>query len=183
MRLDARVRRRGRGLEAAQHAAGRTSRLRLSAVPPKAVSFEVEPLAVALDPIRLDLGHEHVDAVLTVRLYDIGAVSLALRVPCRDLAWEAFTARLNAVGIVARSDFWAPILDQLRQILRQLTYQTSRPQLSPSQFRHQLTLNLDMCLHQAPALQVMRRPYCQQNCRLCRLLYWSLNHRIYGFRQ
>ena len=103
----------------AQHAAGRTSRLRLSAVPPKAVSFEVEPLAVALDPIRLDLGHEHVDAVLTVRLYDFGAVSLALRVPCRDLAWEAFTARLNAVGIVARSDFWAPILDQLRQILRE----------------------------------------------------------------
>ena len=102
----------------AKHAAGRTSRPRLTATPPKAVTFGVAPLAVALDAVTLDLNGEVVEAAVTARLYDFGTVSLALRVPARDLSWQVFTARLNAVGEVAHSTFWAPILEQLRQILR-----------------------------------------------------------------
>ena len=103
----------------AQRAAGRTSRPRLTATPPKAVTFGVAPLAVALDAITLDLDGEVVEAQVMARLYDFGTVSLALRVPARDLSWDVFTARLNAVGDVARSTFWAPILEQLRQTLRE----------------------------------------------------------------
>ena len=102
----------------AKHAEGRTSRARLTATPPKAVAFGEPPLAVALDAITLDLGVEQIEAVVTARLYDFGTVSLALRVPARDMAWTDFTARLNAVGEVARSTFWEPILEQLRHILR-----------------------------------------------------------------
>jgi hypothetical protein len=103
----------------AQHAAGRTSRARLTTTPPKAIAFGVEPLELALDAIVLDLAGETIEAMVTARLYDFGTISLALRVPAREISWELFTARLNAVGAVARSRFWAPILDQLREILRE----------------------------------------------------------------
>jgi len=102
----------------AKHAQGRTSRSRLTATAPKAVAFGEPPLAVALDAVTLDLGTERIEAVVTARLFDFGTVSLALRVPARDMAWADFTARLNAVGEVALSTFWEPILEQLRQVLR-----------------------------------------------------------------
>ncbi len=101
----------------ASHAAGRTSRARLSATPPKAVAFGVPPLAVALDPVVLHLEGEPVEAAVTARLYDFGTVSLAVRVPARDIAWEDFARRLNAVGESASLAFWEPILGQLRRIL------------------------------------------------------------------
>lgn len=102
----------------AQHAADRTSRARLTATQAKSVSFGVPPLAVALDTILLDLGEHEVEAVVTARLYDFGTVSLALRVPAREMAWDDFTARTNQVGKAASGRFWEPILVQLRAILR-----------------------------------------------------------------
>jgi len=101
----------------ASHAAGRTSRSRLSATPPKAVAFGVPPLAVALDAVNLDLGGQSVEAVVTARLYDFGTISLAVRVPARDLEWAEFAQRLNMVGETASLTFWEPILAQLRRIL------------------------------------------------------------------
>ncbi len=103
----------------ARHATDRTSRSRLSATQPKSVSFGVPPLAVALDTILLDLGEEEVEAVVTARLYDFGTLSLALRVPTRDMAWADFTARMNKVGQATGGGFWEPILVQLRGILRE----------------------------------------------------------------
>jgi hypothetical protein len=101
----------------ASHAAGRTSRSRLTATPPKAVAFGVPPLAVALDPVKLTLGGETLEAAVIARLYDFGTVSLAVRLPARDMDWADFVGRLNAVGDLASLTFWEPILAQLRLIL------------------------------------------------------------------
>ena len=51
------------------------------ATPPKAMAFGVPPLALELEPVVLALEGEDVAAVATVRLYDFGAVTIALRVP------------------------------------------------------------------------------------------------------
>ncbi len=74
-----------------------SSRLRLTATPPKAMAFGVPPLALALDPVTLDLDGEAVQAGVTARLYDFGAISIALRVPIAGMGWSGFVNRLNQV--------------------------------------------------------------------------------------
>jgi hypothetical protein len=99
--------------------AGRKTRGRLSATPPKAVSFGVAPLTVSLDPVALTLGDGLCAAEVTARLFDFGVVSLALRVPASGLAWPGFVALLNAVHAAADADaeLWGGILDQLRAVV------------------------------------------------------------------
>ncbi len=105
----------------AAHAAGRTSRSRLHGTPPKAMAFGNPPLALALDPVTLTLGADTVDAAVTARLYDFGAVSLALRIPVTDVAWPDYvrlldlTSRSMAPG--AARETWASLLAQLRAVL------------------------------------------------------------------
>jgi hypothetical protein len=105
----------------AAHAIGKTSRSRLSGTPPKAMAFGNPPLALALDPVTLMLGAEMVDAAVTARLYDFGAVSLSLRIPVHDVAWADYvrmltlTSRSMAPG--AARETWATLLSQLRAVL------------------------------------------------------------------
>jgi hypothetical protein len=105
----------------AAHAAGRSSRSRLTGTPPKAMAFGNPPLALALDPVTLNLGGEKVDAAVTARLYDFGAISLAVRIPVADVAWEDYLLLLGRAGRsmspgVAR-ETWATLLDHLRAVL------------------------------------------------------------------
>jgi hypothetical protein len=93
------------------------SRSRLTATPPKAMAFDVPPVALMLDPVTLMLNDVAVQADVTARVYDFGAVSIALRVPVRDLPWSALVARINAVdrGVGhAQSAPWDDLLKQLR---------------------------------------------------------------------
>jgi hypothetical protein len=99
--------------------AGRTgvARARLNATPAKAVAFGIPPLQIPLDPVALHLGGPPVQAALVARLYDFGAVTLALQLPAAGLAWAEFSALLNAVDhAVARASFWAEALATLRRI-------------------------------------------------------------------
>jgi hypothetical protein len=96
------------------------SRGRLTTTPPKAVAFDVPPVSLVLDPVQLTLGGATVPADVTARIYDFGAVSLAVRVPLHDLAWQAFIARMNEVdrGLgQERADLWAGLVEQLRATL------------------------------------------------------------------
>ena len=106
----------------ADHAAGRTARSRLSATPPKAVSFGVPPLAVFLDPVMLTLPGGQMEANVTARLYSFGAVSLALRVPASGLGWDAYGTLLNAVADTIDRDteaaIWSGSLSQLTRVLQ-----------------------------------------------------------------
>jgi len=95
-----------------------SSRLRLTATPPKAMAFGVPPLALALDPIALELGGDSVSAAVTARLYDFGAISIALRVPVAGAAWSGFVRRLNqteqAAGGSTAGGLWGRLLAQVR---------------------------------------------------------------------
>jgi hypothetical protein len=102
----------------ARNASTRSSRGRLSATPQKAVSFGVPPVALALDPVRLDLPDGPVDATVTARLYDFGVISIALRVPVAALSWSEFAALVNAVdrliGLASDVPLWTRLLDRVR---------------------------------------------------------------------
>jgi hypothetical protein len=95
-----------------------SSRLRLTATPPKAMAFGVPPLALALDPVTLELGGETVQAGVTARLYDFGAISIALRVPIAGMGWSDFVHRLNQVdrtlGGGTAAGPWTQLLAQVR---------------------------------------------------------------------
>ena len=94
------------------------ARSRLTATPPKAVSFGVPPLALVLPPVALTLNGQPAQAEVTARLYEFGVVTLALRIPALDLSWEDFTALVNAVdtdiGPQAEDTLWRTLLTQLQ---------------------------------------------------------------------
>jgi hypothetical protein len=98
-----------------------SSRSRLTATPPKAMAFGVPPVALALQPVTLALDGIDVAAAATVRVYDFGAVTIALRVPVTGLSWDGFVQRLNAVDRAveddAAKDTWARLLQQVRVLL------------------------------------------------------------------
>ncbi|MBV9537925.1 MAG: hypothetical protein JOY70_03210 [Acidisphaera sp.] len=98
-----------------RHAAGRAARSRLTGTPPKAMAFGVAPLALALDPVELHLETGRVTASVAARLYDFGAVTLALRVPVAGLPWDAYVAQLNAVGRAAAD--WPALLAAVQAVL------------------------------------------------------------------
>ena len=93
------------------------SRGRLTATPPKAVAFDVPPVSLVLDPVTFTLDGSAMQAEVTARVYDFGAISIALRVPTRDIPWSAFVARMNAVDRAVgqtQADPWTDLLQQLR---------------------------------------------------------------------
>jgi hypothetical protein len=93
------------------------SRGRLTATPPKAVAFDVPPVALVLDPITLVLDRATVAVEVSARVYDFGAISISVRVPVRDLAWSDFVALVSAVDRCVgedQPDPWADLLHQLR---------------------------------------------------------------------
>lgn len=96
------------------------SRGRLTATPPKAVAFDVPPVALVLDPTTLALDGEAVPVEVSARIYDFGAVSISLRVLVREMAWSRFAALVSAVDRsvgVGQPDPWTDLLHQLRTIL------------------------------------------------------------------
>lgn len=107
---------RAQALWAAQARA--SSRLRLTATPPKAMAFGVPPLALALDPVTLEFDGQAVQAGVTARLYDFGAISIALRVPVAGMRWSGFVQRLNQVdrtlGGSTVAEPWTQLLSQVR---------------------------------------------------------------------
>jgi hypothetical protein len=94
---------------------------RLSTTPEKAVAFGVPPLAIALDPVELDLGGVHVRAETSARFYDFGAVALAVRVPVADAGWRSFVTTAQAldeaIGPAASGAFWQALLARVRAVV------------------------------------------------------------------
>jgi hypothetical protein len=97
------------------------SRSRLTATPPKAMAFGVAPVALALDPVTLMLEGGEVAASATARLYDFGAVAIALRVPVANTPWSGFVQQVNAVEQCIRAGAangtWERLLKQVRALL------------------------------------------------------------------
>jgi hypothetical protein len=78
----------------------------------------VPPVAFGLGIISLPLADGPVPATVTARLFDFGAVSIAIRVAVTGLSWTAFSHRLNdvdrAVGPAPASGVWTDLLDRIR---------------------------------------------------------------------
>ena len=109
---------RAEALWAARPRSHASTRARLTATPPKAVSFGVPPVAVALDSISLLAGTTAVQASVTARLYEFGVVTLALRVDAQPGPWPDFVAHCNDVATAARDDaaVWPRLLADLRTL-------------------------------------------------------------------
>ena len=91
-----------------------TTRARLSATPAKAVAFGVAPVELVLEPAKLLLYGVSVSADVICRLYDFGVLTLALRVPARDLGWTDFVRLMNTVdhevGAESGAGLWSGLL-------------------------------------------------------------------------
>ena len=98
------------------------SRSRLTATPPKAMAFGVPPVTLNLEPVTLKLDSGEVTASATARVYDFGAVTIALRVPIAGESWDNFARQVNAVDRIATDgatgDTWERLLQQVRVLLR-----------------------------------------------------------------
>lgn len=95
-----------------------STRARLSTTPPKAVAFGVPPVELMLEPLALDLGPTTVMAEVTVRLFDFGVLTLALRVPIGNQPWSGFVQLMNTidrcVGSGAETAVWSGLLERIR---------------------------------------------------------------------
>jgi hypothetical protein len=98
------------------------SRSRLTATPPKAMAFGVPPVSLTLEPVTLKLDSGEVAASATARVYDFGAVTIALRVAIAGESWDSFARQVNAVDRIATDgaagDTWERLLQQVRVLLR-----------------------------------------------------------------
>jgi hypothetical protein len=94
-------------------------RIRLSMTPPKAMAFGVPPVALELEPVTLALEGAEVTVVARARLYDFGAITIALSVSVANVRWAAFVRRLNAVdrSVEAAGELWDRLLRQVRALL------------------------------------------------------------------
>lgn len=95
-----------------------STRARLSATPSKAVSFGVPPVELVLEPVPLSLGLLTLNAEVTARLYDFGALTLALRLPVRGVAWDDFVQLVNTIderlSIEANAAIWSDLLQRIQ---------------------------------------------------------------------
>jgi hypothetical protein len=105
----------------AERTQGSSSRSRLTATPPKAMSFGVPPLALDLGPVALALKDRSLSATAHVRLYDFGIAALAVRVPVEHRGWRAFSDLVNeldrAIGPNAGTNVWDTLVATLRRVL------------------------------------------------------------------
>lgn len=94
-------------------AGGEGRRGRLTSASPKALAFDVPPLDLPLEPLKLMLDGVEVTAQARVRLYDFGVAALAVRVAVADAPWSGFAARFNAldraVGPTAPDTLWTTL--------------------------------------------------------------------------
>jgi hypothetical protein len=112
---------RAQALWAGQAGGAASSRGRLTSVPVKAVAFGVPPLVLAAEPVSIELDGGSVSAAVTIRVYDFGVVSLAVRVPVGPVGWADFCVRANsldrALGPSSATKIWTSLLERLRGVI------------------------------------------------------------------
>lgn len=70
------------------------SRIRLRKVEPKAMSFGLPPLELGLGSIASPMAN--VDAAdVVARIYEFGVITIGVRIPARDVPWDAYVERVN----------------------------------------------------------------------------------------
>jgi hypothetical protein len=98
-----------------------SSRSRLTSTPTKALTFDVPPVLLTLEPVTLDLGGIPYQASVSARLYDFGVVALSVRVQATDLGWMEYSSLCDAVdrgiGPNACGGPWKTLLEEIKTSL------------------------------------------------------------------
>ena len=84
------------------------------------MAFGVPPVELSLDPVTLRLDGVDIRADPIARAYDFGAISFALHVTVRDMAWAAFVARMNDLDRVVgagTTTVWSTLLAHVLALL------------------------------------------------------------------
>jgi hypothetical protein len=76
---------------------GTAVRSSLASTPAKALSFDVPPILLHLDPLTLKVAGRTLGCQVTARIYDFGVSSIAVRVPVSEMTWEEYCAFCNEV--------------------------------------------------------------------------------------
>lgn len=104
-------------------------RTRLATASPHELAFEVPPALLELPPREILLDEGPARAECTVRLYDFGAVAIALRVQLADLPWAAFVDRCNALdsatGPTSGTPVWREVLRGVLDVIGPALYRPS----------------------------------------------------------
>ena len=100
-----------------QGRAGRRTQLVTAAA--NELTFGVPPVLLTLPSLEVELDGLALDAELTVRAYDFGAIVLALRLPVADLSWGEYVRRFNALDRATAdgSPIWRDALDTALDII------------------------------------------------------------------
>lgn len=101
----------------------------LSTASPNELAFGETPVMLALPAQTIDIDGAPHRAEMTARLYDFGAIVLALRIEANELTWDEFARRCNALdratGLPAQT-LWH---DTLREVLEVIGPALLRPAL------------------------------------------------------
>ena len=98
------------------HAGGETRRTQLSTAGANELTFDVPPALLVMPSMEIELDGVAMRAEMTARLYDFGAIVIAVRIPVGELPWSEFSQRFNALdrATANESPVWR---DSLRTVL------------------------------------------------------------------
>jgi hypothetical protein len=103
------------------HAGRESRRTQLSTASANELAFEEPPTLLALPPRYLDIDGHAMQAEMTARIYDFGAIAIVLRVDASGLSWDAFAARCNALhretGPSSDSPIWHEALRSVLDVI------------------------------------------------------------------
>ena len=101
-----------------QKQAPAVSRLRLTRAEPKAITFGVSPVEIALGPVELSTADGVQAGSARARVYDFGAVSLLLRCPISDVPWSGLVNRVIALDRAAMATpLWPELLGRAQALI------------------------------------------------------------------
>lgn len=73
-------------------------RTRLSTAESNELAFDVPPALLTMPPAELAIDGVITQAEMTVRVYDFGALVIALRIPVAELLWDEFSRQFDALA-------------------------------------------------------------------------------------
>jgi len=96
---------------------GQVSRSRLSSTPEKALTFDVPPVLLQLEPIMLFVGGSSCQATVSARLYEFGVVAFSVRIPVTKMTWPMYCNLVNSVdqmiGPNVETNVWKELLESV----------------------------------------------------------------------
>jgi hypothetical protein len=102
------------------HAGRESRRTRLSTASTNELDFGVPPALLALPALSINIDGQAMRAEMTARLYDFGAIVIALRVDASELSWDEFVQRCNALDRAttpASQTLWRQVLREVLDVI------------------------------------------------------------------